>query len=158
MPARSIIPEILAKLEPYLELLDRQWESQAEGCRTPTLPHDKGQVNVRAITKAVGLRQSQELQDWRDEHGSKRETSLARHSFHLSETSSSMSGPAHPSRSWGRPRTFSASASPGEGADAAARYIRVDQVGLSKNARMRTQSPSQSSTRLRGQVSRSSYR
>lgn len=60
MPARSIIPEILAKLEPYLELLDQQWESQAEGCRTPTLPHDKGQVNVRAITKAVGLRQSQE--------------------------------------------------------------------------------------------------
>ena len=60
MPAPSIIPEILAKLEPYLELLDQQWESQAEGCRTPTLPHDKGQVNVRAITKAVGLRQSQE--------------------------------------------------------------------------------------------------
>lgn len=60
MPTRSITPEILAKLEPYLELLDRQWESQAEGCRTPTLPHDKGQVNVRAITKAVGLRQSQE--------------------------------------------------------------------------------------------------
>ena len=60
MPARSIIPDILAKLEPYLELLDQQWESQAEGCRTPTLPHDKGQVNVRAITKAVGLRQSQE--------------------------------------------------------------------------------------------------
>jgi hypothetical protein len=29
MPARSIIPEILAKLEPYLELLDQQWESQA---------------------------------------------------------------------------------------------------------------------------------
>jgi len=41
MPARSIIPEILAKLEPYLELLDRQWESQGEGCRTPTLPQDK---------------------------------------------------------------------------------------------------------------------
>jgi hypothetical protein len=60
MPARSIIPEILAKLEPYLELLDQQWESQAEGCRSPTLPHDKGQVNVRAITKAIRLRQSQE--------------------------------------------------------------------------------------------------
>ena len=60
MPARSIIPEILAKLEPYLELLDREWESQADERRTPTLPHDKGQVNVRAITKALGLRQSQE--------------------------------------------------------------------------------------------------
>src|SRR5262249_1268692 len=34
--------------------------------------------------------------DW---PGSKRETSLARHSFHLPETSSTMSGPAHPSRS-----------------------------------------------------------
>jgi hypothetical protein len=60
MAARSILPEIQVKLEPYLELLDRQWESQAEGSRTPTLPHDKGQVNVRAITKALGLRQSQE--------------------------------------------------------------------------------------------------
>jgi hypothetical protein len=60
MPARSIIPEILAKLEPYLELLDQRWESQAQGCRIPTLPHDKGQVNVRAITTALGLRQSQE--------------------------------------------------------------------------------------------------
>ena len=72
MPARSIIPEILAKLEPYLELLDQQWESQAEGCRTPTLPHDKGQVNVRAITKAVGLRQSQEQHFFK-----KRELALA---------------------------------------------------------------------------------
>ena len=72
MPARSIIPEILAKLEPYLELLDRQWESQGEGCRTPTLPHDKGQVNVRAITKALGLRQSQEQHFFK-----KRELALA---------------------------------------------------------------------------------
>ena len=72
MPARSIIPEILAKLEPYLELLDRQWESQAEGCRTPTLPHDKGHVNVRAITKALGLRQSQEQHFFK-----KRELALA---------------------------------------------------------------------------------
>lgn len=72
MPARSIIPEIQAKLEPYLELLDRQWESQAEGCRTPTLPHDKGQVNVRTITKALGLRQSQEQHFFK-----KRELTLA---------------------------------------------------------------------------------
>jgi hypothetical protein len=72
MPARSIIPEILAKLEPYLELLDRQWESQGEGCRTPTLPQDKGQVNVRAITKALGLRQSQEQHFFK-----KRELALA---------------------------------------------------------------------------------
>jgi len=72
MPARSIIPEILAKLEPYLELLDRQWESQAEGCRTPSLPHDKGHVNVRAITEALGLRQSQEQHFFK-----KRELALA---------------------------------------------------------------------------------
>jgi hypothetical protein len=72
MPARSILPEIQAKLEPYLELLDRQWESQAEGSRTPTLPHDKGQVNVRAITKALGLRQSQEQHFFK-----KRELTLA---------------------------------------------------------------------------------
>jgi hypothetical protein len=72
MAARSILPEIQAKLEPYLELLDRQWESQAEGSRIPTLPHDKGQVNVRAITKALGLRQSQEQHFFK-----KRELTLA---------------------------------------------------------------------------------
>jgi len=72
MAARSILPEIQAKLEPYLELLDRQWESQAEGSRIPTLPHDKRQVNVRAITKALGLRQSQEQHFFK-----KRELTLA---------------------------------------------------------------------------------
>ena len=52
MPARSIIPEILAKLEPIWSCwIDNGITSR--GCRTPTLPHDKGQVNVRAITKAV---------------------------------------------------------------------------------------------------------
>jgi hypothetical protein len=56
---RSVVPEILAKLEPYLELLDRQWELQPPGYKQPTLPHDKGQVNVRAITKAIGLPPSQ---------------------------------------------------------------------------------------------------
>jgi len=58
---KNITPEILAKLEPYLESLDASWESQPEGLRQPTLPVTvDGKVNVRDITKAIGLRQSQE--------------------------------------------------------------------------------------------------
>ncbi|AMK11248.1 hypothetical protein [Pseudodesulfovibrio indicus] len=58
---KSITPEILSKLEPYLEQLDQSWEAQPEGLRQPTLPiTPDGKVNVRGIAKAIGLRQSQE--------------------------------------------------------------------------------------------------
>jgi len=64
--AKSITPEILAKLEPFLERLDEEWEAQDEGLRHPTLPvTGDGKVNVRAITKALGLRQSQEQHFYR---------------------------------------------------------------------------------------------
>lgn len=59
--SKSILPEILSKLEPYLEEIDKQWEAQPEDSRRPTLPFTgDGKVNVRDITKAIGLRQSQE--------------------------------------------------------------------------------------------------
>lgn len=58
---KNVTPEILEKLEPYLEQLDAFWESQPEGLRQPTLPVTvDGKVNVRGIAKAIGLRQSQE--------------------------------------------------------------------------------------------------
>lgn len=58
---KNITPEILAKLEPYLEQLDLSWEAQPEGLRQPTLPVTvDGKVNVRALAKAIALRQSQE--------------------------------------------------------------------------------------------------
>lgn len=58
---KNITPEILAKLEPYLEQLDASWEAQPDGLRQPTLPVTvDGKVNVRGIAKAIGLRQSQE--------------------------------------------------------------------------------------------------
>jgi len=58
---KNITPEILALLEPYLESLDASWDSQPEGLRQPTLPVTvDGKVNVRAVAKAIGLRQSQE--------------------------------------------------------------------------------------------------
>lgn len=58
---KSISPEILSRLEPYLEQLDQAWEGQPEGLRQPTLPiTSDGKVNVRGIAKAIGLRQSQE--------------------------------------------------------------------------------------------------
>lgn len=58
---KTIVPEILSKLELYLEEIDKLYESQSENSRVPTLPHTSdGKVNVRKITLAIGLRQSQE--------------------------------------------------------------------------------------------------
>jgi len=58
---KSVVPEILSKLELYLEEIDKLYESQPENSRVPTLPHTSdGKVNVRQITLAIGLRQSQE--------------------------------------------------------------------------------------------------
>ncbi len=62
---RSIIAEILSKLEPYLDKLDREWELLPLDDKRPTLPNHRGQVNVRAITGAIGLRQSQEQHFYR---------------------------------------------------------------------------------------------
>ncbi|WP_319470109.1 hypothetical protein [uncultured Pseudodesulfovibrio sp.] len=58
---KNITPEILALLEPYLEKLDASWDAQPEGMRQPTLPVTVDRkINVRAIAKAIGLRQTQE--------------------------------------------------------------------------------------------------
>jgi hypothetical protein len=59
--SKTVVPFILSKLEPYLEALDIQYEAQVERKRLPTLPYTvDGKVNVREITLALGLRQSQE--------------------------------------------------------------------------------------------------
>jgi len=61
MARASIVPYISSLLEPYLERIDANWSAQPETARTPTLPHlDDGKVNVRAITLALGLKQTQE--------------------------------------------------------------------------------------------------
>lgn len=61
MPRKSIIPEILAVLEPYLERIDAAWEAQAEDRRRPTLPvTPDGKVNVRQLVRDLGLRETQE--------------------------------------------------------------------------------------------------
>lgn len=66
MPQQSIVPKILGLLEPFLERLDEEWERQPEQDRCPTLPAtDDGKVNVRALTKALGLRQTQEQHFYR---------------------------------------------------------------------------------------------
>jgi len=58
---KSIVPEILAKLEPYLEDLDKKFEVQKNDIRIPTLPSTvDGKVNVRQISRELGLRESQE--------------------------------------------------------------------------------------------------
>lgn len=59
--SKSVVPEILSRLETYLELIDKQYEAQQQDSRVPTLPFTvDGKVNVRQITQALGLRESQE--------------------------------------------------------------------------------------------------
>ena len=57
MANRSVVPDILNVLEPWLEAREAEWKKRG----TPTLPLTKdGKVNVRAITHALGLKESQE--------------------------------------------------------------------------------------------------
>lgn len=57
----SIVPDIQAVLEPYLERCHAAWTAMAPDARAPTLPStDDGKVNVRALTLALGLKRHQE--------------------------------------------------------------------------------------------------
>jgi len=61
----SIVPEIVAALEPWLEARMAEWEANGRD-REPTLPFtDDAKVNVRALTLALGLRLSQEQHFYR---------------------------------------------------------------------------------------------
>jgi hypothetical protein len=61
MAAQSILPELLPKLEAYIEERMVQWAAQSVDRRTPTLPSTKeGKVNVRELTLELGLKRSQE--------------------------------------------------------------------------------------------------
>lgn len=68
MARPSVVPEIRSALEPWLEARMAEWEAQGADFRRPTLPStDDGKVNVRAVTLALGLRQSQEQHFYRHE-------------------------------------------------------------------------------------------
>lgn len=56
----SVIPVILAALEPYLEQRQAVWLAQPENSRLPTLPDVAGKVDVRNMVKALGLSSSHE--------------------------------------------------------------------------------------------------
>ena len=60
MARPSVIPEVRARLETYLN--DREVEYQAQlNERSPTLPATAdGKVNVRAVAEAIGLKTTQE--------------------------------------------------------------------------------------------------
>ncbi|KAA0680338.1 hypothetical protein [Roseomonas genomospecies 6] len=61
MAMKSILPEILQKLEPWLEEADAKWHAAPEGQRFPTLPITPDRkVNVRELVRLIGLKQSQE--------------------------------------------------------------------------------------------------
>lgn len=57
----SIIPQVRARLEAYLEAQESAYQAQPEGQRTPTLPATPdGKINVRAVAQAVDLKVTQE--------------------------------------------------------------------------------------------------
>lgn len=61
MANKSILPELLPKLEAYLDQRMAEWQAQPADKRTPTLPSTKdGKVNVRDLTLELGLRRHQE--------------------------------------------------------------------------------------------------
>lgn len=61
MTRQSVIPDIKAHLEDYLNQQQLAYLDQPEGSRATTLPTTSdGKVNVRAIAQAIGLKQTQE--------------------------------------------------------------------------------------------------
>ena len=61
MAAKSILPELLPKLEAYIEERMAEWKAQSADRPVPTLPSTKeGKVNVRELALALGLKRSQE--------------------------------------------------------------------------------------------------
>lgn len=61
MAAKSILPELLPKLEAYLDQSMAEWGERPADRRVPTLPSTKeGKVNVRELALALGLKRSQE--------------------------------------------------------------------------------------------------
>ncbi|WP_374359903.1 hypothetical protein [Pseudoduganella danionis] len=61
MSRPSIVPQIKAQLEVWLEQRMAEWSTQPEQRRQPNLPAtSEGKVNVRELTLALGLQRSQE--------------------------------------------------------------------------------------------------
>lgn len=57
----SVVPGIVAALEPWLEARMAEWSAMPEASRQPTLPATiDGKINVRDLTGALGLKHSQE--------------------------------------------------------------------------------------------------
>jgi hypothetical protein len=61
MPRQSVIPKVLSDLTEYLDCMQAEYAARPEHGRLPTLPlTPDGKINVRALAKAIGLKESQE--------------------------------------------------------------------------------------------------
>jgi hypothetical protein len=59
MANKSVVPEILGVLDPYLETKLREWEQLPEKKRVPTLPATPdGKLNVTGLVRELGLKPS----------------------------------------------------------------------------------------------------
>lgn len=60
MGRASIVPQLKAILEPWLDARAAAWVTQPEGQRVPNLPStNDGKINIRDLTTALGLKRSQ---------------------------------------------------------------------------------------------------
>ncbi len=61
MPRQSVIPKVLSDLTEYLDRKQAEYAALPEHGRLPTLPlTPDGKINVRAVAKEIGLKESQE--------------------------------------------------------------------------------------------------
>jgi hypothetical protein len=61
MPRPSVIPQVRARLEAYLNEREEAYLANPNGSREPTLPSTPdGKVNVRAVAQAIDLKVTQE--------------------------------------------------------------------------------------------------
>ena len=61
MPRPRVIPQVRVRLEAYLNEREVAYQAQPEGKRAPTFPATPdGKVNVRAVSKAIDLKVTQE--------------------------------------------------------------------------------------------------
>ena len=59
--SRTVVPDILALLEPWLASRIEAWQAQPSGAREANLPATRdGKLNVRGVARDLGLRPSQE--------------------------------------------------------------------------------------------------
>ena len=63
--SKTVVPEILDQLRPWLELRMTEWSSLDPGQRSPTLPHIGGKLDLRSVLRGAGIKAGHEQHFYR---------------------------------------------------------------------------------------------